>query len=235
MRKFVNLILISASLVGLASLACVSAPTATTSDIKDHTFQNGLTGWKYYLDDKLENEAEFIYNDEGDLIEIKIYNTGKPFIFSYLTYLDGKNDKDEETRYRVLVKQEYYDIADNKLKWKKNLEVAVIKDIPCIKSLTKKKFDDELIYEDRYQYDEAGRMIVAERTYKDDTVRRNEYTYKDNKKLGLEEVIIYFDRPEIYYNRNAYTDFYTDTAGEIELKEPKGVWIDGSYYYLPME
>jgi len=235
MKRNIYLIMIGTILVGLASLACITTPTASkTSNLKYHSFQEGLTGWKYYYNEELQNEAEFIYNDEGDLIEIKIYNSGKPFIFSYLTYLDGKNDDGEDTRFRVLERQELYDVSENRMEWKKNLEVAVIKDHPVIKSLTKKRFNDELVYEDRYKYDEAGRMIVAQRTYKDKTIRRNEYSYKDNKKLGLDEVITYFDRPEIYYSGSSYTIFYTDIAEEVELTERSGVWIDGNYIYLPI-
>ncbi|MBN2441322.1 MAG: hypothetical protein JXJ04_08245 [Spirochaetales bacterium] len=251
MKKDVRLIIYAVILVGLASLACMSAPAKKTSaDIKDHGFYEGLTNWKYYNDGKLENETKFSYDEKGNLEEIKVYNLGKPHIFSYLDYYtlpksqddddkdkDKDKDKDDEEKeitYRVLKKQEFFNVSRNERIWLKEIEIIVVDNYPLIKTLAKTGKNGVLIYKDEYEYDKKGRTLSSIRTYKDGTITRHEYSYEDGATLGVKKSRYYMNTPEVYFARNKYINFVTDAHKKITLKDVPGFWFQGSYYYTDL-
>jgi hypothetical protein len=254
MNKYVRFIIAAVVLVGLASLACVSTPAKkTVSDIKEHGYYEGLTNWKYFYDGTLENETKFSYDDDGNLTEIKVYNMDKPLVYSYIEYftVDKTDDADDEDydddeaddddegemesdtiTYRVLTKQEYFDVARNSRIWVKEIEITVVNNYPLIKKLTKTGINGVLIYTDEYEYDEMGRTLSAERTYKSGKKAKHEYSYNDANTLGLKKDRHYFDTPEVYFSRHKYIKFVTDADKKMKLKELPGFWYNGSYYYV---
>ena len=106
MKKYVAIVAVAVILAGLASLACVSGPSPV-SGINGHGYQDGMTNWKYLNNGRIENETKYSYDNDGNLKEILVYNTGKPHIFSYLNYFDGKDSEGKDVKYRVLVKQDH--------------------------------------------------------------------------------------------------------------------------------
>jgi len=212
-----NKLLMLAAIV-LLILAFINCATPEYIVQREHDFQPGLSSWKYTYNSTLKQEAKFNYNDEGDLISIEIYASGRPYgIWSYLDYITVKDDEfGQETKYRVCSRRVHYNESSGRVDWHDSTLVVVINNKPLIKTLVTRDGKGNYKYVDRYEYDELGRKTKMSRTIfntSGTTIVKEEFTYEGEYDIGVSPETYYFKIPYVYYNINEYI-FWCTVADE---------------------
>jgi hypothetical protein len=216
MNKDKVLMCLSLALLFLAITACASTSTIVS---RNHDYQDGLVSWKCIVNNNLEQETKYGYNDEGDLISIEFFANGQPFyIASYLEYVAVKDSAGKEVRYRYCAKRIHFGEAHLK-DWEQTTTIAVINNAIKLTSLITKDGSGALMYRDEYGYDKEGRKTTASRTFKDNTVIKHEYGYSPAKKLGVVPQEYFFETPSVYYNMGEYTSWCTLASVKIPIEE----------------
>jgi hypothetical protein len=196
------LMLVAIALLVLAFIYCATPEYIVQ---REHEFQPGLVDWQYSYDNALKQEAKFKYNSEGDISSIELYALGKPYgIWSYLNYITVKDDETGyEVKYRVCSRRVHYNENTRKIDWQDSTIAVVINNKVLIQTLTRMDGKGKNTFIDRYEYDDLGRKTrMSHSVYSNagTTVTMEEFTYQDEKNLGVITEPYYFTIPYVYYN-----------------------------------
>ena len=208
---------IAVALLSFAALAC-TIPRYHVN----HDFQKGLAGWRYYKNGSLDQETRYAYNESNELVAIEFIVEGQPdFISSYMEYFTVKDSQGKEKKYRVCVKRISY-ASPGRKSWEENIEVIVAGNMPRLKSIKRIGSTGRTLLHDVYEYDDHGRKISATRNRATGifTEQRHEYTYNDEKNLGVVPEEYYFFIPPIFFNRRQFIPWRTLADEGIKTGPP---------------